>query len=139
MDRLENRAHENLMRFNKAKYKVLHLGPGIYTNWEIALESSPAEKDLEVLVAEKLDMNQQGVLAAQKANYVQGCIKKEVASREREVIVSLYSALLRPHLEFWSTLEQVAQGGCGCLSHFSYVFSSRPFTIFVALLWTLIV
>jgi len=53
-ERLETWASENLMKFNKGKCKVLHMGQGNpKPTWA---ENSPAEKDLQVLVDEKLNM-----------------------------------------------------------------------------------
>ena len=50
-----------------------------------------------MLVDEKLNMTWQCALTAQKANCMLGCIKRNVASRLREGILPLYSALVRPH------------------------------------------
>ena len=68
-----------------------------YFSWFV---SSLEEKDLEVLVDERLSMSQQCVLEAQKVNHMLDYIKRSVANRSKEVILPLHSALIRPHLEY---------------------------------------
>ncbi|PKU44425.1 hypothetical protein llap_5257 [Limosa lapponica baueri] len=102
LDKVNRWACANLMKVNKAKCKILHLGQGnpkhryrLCREW---MESSSEEKDLGVLVDEKLSVTQQCVLAAQKANHILDCIKRSTTSRLREVIAS--SALVRPYQEY---------------------------------------
>ncbi|PKU49488.1 hypothetical protein llap_197 [Limosa lapponica baueri] len=113
------------MKFSKGKCRVLYLhGNNPMHQYRLGgdlLDSSFVEKDVGVLVDSKLTMRQQCAPVAKKANSVLGCIKKRVASRLREVILPLYSALLRLQMEycvqFWAPqfkkdkeLSEIVQG-----------------------------
>ena len=68
-----------------------------YKPGDVRMKHNPAEKGLGVLVNDKLYMNQQFALSLQKANHIYPALHQK----------QLYSALVRPHLEYcvqmWSS------------------------------------
>lgn len=84
-------AHRNLNKCSTRKCQILHLGRNnpmhqkrLRPDW---LERSFTEKDLRVLVGNKLNMNQQCILVAGKASSILDCI----TSRPRKVILPLHT------------------------------------------------
>ncbi|KAJ7414523.1 hypothetical protein WISP_83579 [Willisornis vidua] len=69
-------------------------------DWGQWLESTQAERDQEIWFDKGLNMNQWCIQMAKKASGILACIDNSVANRIREVILPLYSALVRSHLKY---------------------------------------
>lgn len=92
------------MKYNEGKCRALHRGKNNPRHQDklgtALLESSKGGRDVGVLAESWLTMSQHCALVAKKANGILGCISRAVVSRSREVLLPLYSALVRPHLQY---------------------------------------
>ena len=98
------------MEFNIDKCKTVKMGNVINnTNYKldnVEIMNSQCERDLGVLVNSNLKPREQCIEVRNKANRILGFISRSVSNRTEEVILKLYIALVRPHLDyavqFWS-------------------------------------
>ena len=98
------------MPFNVNKCKVMHTGhrnpQAQYNLLGGCLESTEVEKDLGVVISNDLKFSKQCIEAEKKAQRILGYIKRQFGFRNKEIVLSLYNSLVRPHLEyavqFWS-------------------------------------
>ncbi|KAK4826443.1 LOW QUALITY PROTEIN: hypothetical protein QYF61_009140 [Mycteria americana] len=93
------------------------------------LESSLQKRTWSVLVDTKLNMSQQCAHVAKKANGILGCIRRSIASRSREVILSLYSALKRD-MDILARVQQRTTKMIKGLEHLTYEERLRELGLF---------
>ena len=92
------------MPFNVGKCKVMHIGhKNPNANYVLngrALESTVSEKDLGVVITNDLKFSRQCIEAEKKAQRILGYVKRQFGFRNREIVLNLYTSLVRPHLEY---------------------------------------
>ena len=92
------------MPFNLDKGKMMHIGhKNKNENYELLgkeIESVQQERDLGVIITNDLKSSSQCIEAVKKAQKLLGYIKRQFRTRNKETILTLYNALVRPHLEY---------------------------------------
>ena len=104
IDKLVRWSDKWQMLVNFGKCKFLHTGPGdTGINYEMGgtiLSKTMKEKDLGVSMKANMKVSEQCRIAASKGNQVIGVILRNITYKEKSVIVPLYKAIVRPHLEY---------------------------------------
>ena len=85
------------MLFNFGKCKCLHTGHG---NEDTVLNTTLKEKDLGLTISADMKVSEQCGIAAAKGNQILGFIRRNIVSKEKELIIPLYKTIVRPHLEY---------------------------------------
>ena len=104
IDKLVRWSEKWQMLFNFGKCKCLHTGPGnTGMNYEMGgtiLSKTVKEKDLWVSMNANMKVSEQCRIAASKGNQVIGMIRRNITYKEKSLIVPMYKAIVRPHLEY---------------------------------------
>ena len=92
------------MLLNFGKCKCIHKGHGNmdeeYKMGNAVLGRTIQEKDLGVTFSADMNVSEQCGIAASKGNKTLRLIRKTITYKEKHLIVSLYKATVRPHLEY---------------------------------------
>lgn len=110
LDKIGEWSQKWQMPFNMGKCKVMHIGHrnlhADYTMLGSEVEKTDLEKDLGVLISSDLKFSKQCIEVEKKAQKLLGYIKRQFKYRNKEIVLTLYNSLVRPHLEyavqFWS-------------------------------------
>ena len=104
IDKLVKWSEKWQMLFNFGKCRCLHTGPGnTGMNYEMGgtiISKTVKEKDLGVTMNANMKVSEQCRIAASKGNQVLGMIRRNITYKEKSLIVPLYKAIVRPHLEY---------------------------------------
>ena len=93
-----------VMLFNFGKCKCIHIGHGNmdeeYKMGDAVLGRTTPENDLGVTFSADMKVSEQCGIAASKGNQILGLIRRTIMYKEKQLIVPLYKAIVRPHLEY---------------------------------------
>ena len=104
LDKLVKWSEKWQMLFNFGKCKCIHIGHGNmdeeYKMGDAVLVRTTQEKDLGVTFSANMKVSEQCEIAASKGNQILGLIRRTIMYKEKQLIVPLYKAIVRPHLEY---------------------------------------
>ena len=88
---------------NFGKCKGIHIGHGNmaeeYKMGDAVLDITTQEKDLGVTFSDAMKVSEQCRVAASKGNQILRLIRRNIMYKEKQLIVPLYKAIARSHLE----------------------------------------
>ena len=105
LHKLVKQSENLLMLFNFGKCKCMHIGHGNmdeeYKIGDAVLGTTTQEKDLGVTFSADMKVSEQCRIAASKGNQILGLIRRTIMYEEKQLIVPLYKAIVRPHLKYY--------------------------------------